>query len=294
MAQREAAPVHPRRHGKPPFRAVLVHGGPGAPGSLGQVGRVLGLSFGVLEPWQSATTVAGQVEELSGQIGAWASPPVTLIGHSWGAWLSFLLAEEHPEQVRSLVLIGCGPLTTYHAAEVDRRRRQRLSPGLWKEFEECRRRLENKTPRPRRSVLRRLGELAEVADSYELLAHPAPRNPPDPRAFQAVWREAEGMRRSGALVRALHRVQAPILVIHGEADPHPFRGVIEPLRRGKAAFRVVLLPRCGHEPWWERYASDRFFEELRTELARVLGKPEGRPPALRPRRRGRSRVGGAL
>jgi pimeloyl-ACP methyl ester carboxylesterase len=116
--------------------------------------------------------------------------------------------------------------------------------------------------------LRRLGELAEVADSYELLPHPRPNGESDPRAFRAVWAEAEAMRRSGALGRLLRRVRSPVLVIHGTTDPHPLRGVVEPLRKAGVKLRVVALSRCGHEPWRERYARERFFAVLRKELAR--------------------------
>jgi pimeloyl-ACP methyl ester carboxylesterase len=250
---------------------------------MAPVGHVLGSQWGVLEPWQTAKTVAGQVQELSDQIDGWASAPVTLIGHSWGAWLALLFAAAHPEQVRRLILIGCAPLTDRHADEVDRRRRQRLSPAQRKEFEERLRQLKDESSRPKSSVLRRVGELAEVADSYELLPHPSPRTVPDARTFQTVWKEAVTLRDSGALVRALRHVRVPILVIHGEADPHSARGVVEPLRHAAGELRVVLLPRCGHEPWWERYAKDRFFDELRAELVRA---EEPSPAELKPPLRG--------
>jgi len=259
----------PRRYGKPPFRTVLVHGGPGAAGTLAPVARVLGTSGGVVEPWQSARTVAGQIEELSDQIDAWASPPVTLVGHSWGAWLALLLAGEHPEKVRRVVLVGSGPFQARYATETRRHRRQRLTRSQWREFEEIRQRLADPASRASPSALRRLGELAEAADSYELLPHPPAKAETDPATFRAVWAEADEMRRSGALVKALRRVRAPVVVLHGEADPHPLQGVVEPLRRAGVEPRVVVLERCGHEPWWERYARDQFFAELQKELARA-------------------------
>ncbi|MGA7475941.1 MAG: alpha/beta hydrolase [Thermoplasmata archaeon] len=258
----------PRRYGEPPFRTVVVHGGPGAPGTMAPVARVLGATLGVLEPWQTARTVAGQVQELSGQIDAWASLPVTLVGHSWGAWLVLLVAGEHPEKVRRVVLVGSGPFQARYAAETLRHRRQRLTRSQWREFEELEHRLADPSSRASPSALSRLGELSEVADSYELVPHPPAEAEADPAAFRAVWSEADEMRRSGALVRALRRVRAPVVVLHGTADPHPLQGVVEPLRRAGVDPTVVVLARCGHEPWWERYAREPFFAELRKELAR--------------------------
>ena len=235
---------------------------------MAPVARELGATLGVLEPWQTARTVAGQVRELSEQIDTWASPPVTLVGHSWGAWLVLLVAAEHPELVRRVVLVGSGPFQARYAAETRRHRRQRLTRSQWREFEEIEQRLADSASRTSFSALRRLGELAEIADSYELVPHPPAETETDPAAFRTVWAEADGMRRSGALVRALRQVRSPVVVLHGTSDPHPLQGVVEPLRRAGVDPRVVVLERCGHEPWWERYARAPFFAELRKELAR--------------------------
>src|SRR2546426_5265244 len=53
-----------RKYGGDPFRVVVVHGGPGAAGSVAPMARKLGQTRGVLEPLQTATTLDGQVEEL--------------------------------------------------------------------------------------------------------------------------------------------------------------------------------------------------------------------------------------
>ncbi len=258
----------PRRYGEPPFHTLVVHGGPGAPGTMAPVARVLGATLGVLEPWQTARTVAGQVKELSDQIDAWASPPVNLVGHSWGAWLVLLVAGEHPEKVRQVVLVGSGPFQARYAAETRRHRRERLTRTQWREFEELQQRLADRSSRASPVALTRLGELSEVADSYELLPHPPAEAETDPTTLRTVWAEADEMRRSGALVRALRRVRAPVVVLHGTADPHPLQGVVEPLRRAGLDPKVVVLERCGHEPWWERYAREPFFAELQKELTR--------------------------
>jgi pimeloyl-ACP methyl ester carboxylesterase len=156
---------------------------------------------------------------------------------------------------------------------VARRRGTRFSPAEQKEFEECERRLAKGSARSRRSAMRRLGELAEIADSYDLLPSQDSSLLPDVSAFRSVWREAEAMRRSGALARALRRVRAPVVVLHGREDPHPVEGVVEPMIRAGLDVRVVVFERCGHEPWRERYARTKFFEVLNAELARGRGSP---------------------
>ena len=234
---------------------------------MAPVARALASTQGVLEPWQSARTVAGEVDELAGQVAAWSAPPVILVGHSWGAWLSLLVAAEHPQLLRRVVLVGSGPLRAKYAREIRRRRQERLGPERWREFEKVERRLSDPKSRPASTALRRLGELSEASDSYSLLPRSSVQVPVNADVFRAVWGEAEEMRRSGALARALHRVRVPVTVLHGAEDPHPLEGVVEPLRKAGRNPHVIVLPRCGHEPWRERYARRPLFEALRRELA---------------------------
>ncbi len=97
-----------RSYGQPPYVAVVVHGGPGAPGSVSSLASKLSSIVSTLEPFQIASTVNGQVDELANQIGKYTLEPVTLLGHSWGAWLSYLVAYFHPELVRKVILIASG------------------------------------------------------------------------------------------------------------------------------------------------------------------------------------------
>ncbi len=261
-------PSQVRRRGKAPYRLVVVHGGPGAPGSLAPVADVLARTAGVLEPWQTAQSVNGQVEELANQIERWATPPVTLIGHSWGAWLSILLAGQRPDLVRRLVLVGSGPFRARDALRIEARRKARLSRTEWSEFQRIGRRFSNPHARVPAGMMRRFGRLSERSDSFDLGPHRSAGPPPEPATFRKVWPEAEAMRNRGQLRRAVGRIRAPVLVLHGRDDPHPVEGVVDPLRRSGVKIRVVILDRCGHYPWWEHHARDAFFRALRAEVRR--------------------------
>ena len=74
-----------RKYGNDPYRVVVIHGGPGAVGSVAPIARKLGQITGVLEPLQTATTLDGQIEELRLVVEHNATLPVIFIGHSWGA-----------------------------------------------------------------------------------------------------------------------------------------------------------------------------------------------------------------
>jgi len=116
-----------RKYGNAPFNVAVLHGGPGAPGEMAPVARELSSAKGVLEPLQTATTIEGQIGELRDVLAKNGDLPVTLIGWSWGAWLSFVFAANYPAFVRKLILIGSGPFEEKYALKIMDDRLSRLS-----------------------------------------------------------------------------------------------------------------------------------------------------------------------
>ncbi|MBN2351463.1 MAG: alpha/beta hydrolase [Spirochaetales bacterium] len=242
---------NPRRYGHAPFSVAVIHGGPGAGGEMAPVARKLAAEKGVLEPIQTATTLDGQVEELASILEADGAPPVTLIGHSWGAWLSFILAARRPELVKKLILVSSGPFEEAYVPALEAARRARLTAG----DKDC--------------LLERLGALAAKTDAYDPIADEtadADRVGLRGEMFDGVWRTAAGLRRSGELLGLADRIACPVVAVHGADDPHPAAGVEKPLAAALKNFRFILLKRCGHMPWLERQAREEFFSVLRREL----------------------------
>src|SRR5579862_220715 len=106
-------PIEVRRYGAGERIVVVLHGGPGAPGSASGLGRALAPHLQVIEPLQRRSglvplTVSQHVEDLA----AVAPNPATLIGWSWGAMLGLSFAARFPERVSDLILVGCGTYDT--------------------------------------------------------------------------------------------------------------------------------------------------------------------------------------
>jgi pimeloyl-ACP methyl ester carboxylesterase len=74
------------------------------------------------------------------------------------------------------------------------------------------------------------------------------------------------MRRAGELLPIVARIECPVIAIHGEYDPTPIEGVAEPLSASLREFQMVVLPKCGHDPWRERWAVDEFYAVLERQL----------------------------
>lgn len=254
-----------RKYGKTPFNVAVIHGGPGAPGEMAPVARELAHGVGVLEPFQTGDTVEKQVEELRAILTENAALPVTLIGYSWGAWLSFIAASCHPSLIRKLILISSGPFEDKYSRDIMKKRLSRLVDterqeilSLMESFNVPNRDNMNKR-------MARFGQLISKADSYDPLPHADEIVDMQFRIFQGVWKEAEQLRRSGKLLEFGKHIQCPVLAIHGSYDPHPAEGVEEPLTRVLREFSFVLLRNCGHTPWIERQARDEFYKVLKRE-----------------------------
>jgi len=51
-----------------------------------------------------------------------------------------------------------------------------------------------------------------------------------------------------------------IYLIHGENDPHPITGNVYPFLQQNVDCETYILPKCGHSPFEEEHANERFFE----------------------------------
>ncbi len=255
-----------RRYGSPPYCTVLIHGGPGAAGEMAPVAGELSKTRGILEPIQTEKSVDGQVNELAALLEKNAVFPAALIGYSWGAWLSAVLAARHPGLVKKLILISSGPFEQAYAARIQSTRMKRLKPAEMDEINFLLDALENPAARNKDRIFGRIGELMSKADSYKPLEQGAAKIALNSAIYSRVWREAEGMRRDGSLLTLMGSIKCPVIAIHGDYDSHPAEGVDKPLSKAVKDFKFILLKKCGHTPWIEKEAKAEFYRILNKEL----------------------------
>ena len=260
--------TNPRTYGKPPYRLAVLHGGPGAAGEMAPVARELSSGWGILEPLQTAASLEGQIQELRTVLEKDAVLPVTLIGFSWGAWLSFIFAATYPDSVGKLILIGSGPFEEKYVAGIAETRLSRLSEEDRTEVKYLIDILDNPVVEDKNTVFSQLGALLSKADAYDPIAHEPEIIDCRFDVFQGVWQDAAELRSSGKLLGLGKRINCPVTAIHGDYDPHPAEGVQKPLSTIIKNFRFIPLKNCGHRPWIERQARDKFYEILREELPR--------------------------
>jgi pimeloyl-ACP methyl ester carboxylesterase len=119
--------------------------------------------------------------------------------------------------------------------------------------------------------LSRLAELADRSDTYEALAAetPSPVAGVSERAaeiYAGVWPAAARLRSQGKWLPLLEQIACPVVAIHGANEATPIESVAAPLSLAVSDFRMVVLERCGHTPWHERWAAEPFYVALEQEL----------------------------
>ena len=248
-----------RLYGNAPYKIVLVHGGPGAIGSLKGFAQELSelSQTGVMEAIQSKYSIDELIEELYIQIKDNCSDKVSLAGHSWGAWLAALFAEKYPELIENVILIGSGPLEDKYVPEIGARRLQNLSE---EESAIFRRLIDNQATD---EDMDKIPIIFEKSDNYCLEnreKHKADKT--DSEMLNKVWSEAAQLRSNGALLASFKNIKNKIYLIQGEFDPHPIKGVTMPLQENGVQCETYVLEKCGHSPFMEKYARDEFYRIL--------------------------------
>ncbi|MBS0185478.1 MAG: alpha/beta hydrolase [Proteobacteria bacterium] len=251
-------------YGNSPYKIALIHGGPGGAGEMADIARHLSCTMSVMEPFQTALSVQGQVDELKDILSSALS--ITLLGYSWGAMLSLLIASQNPRMFKKLILVGCPPLGQKFAEETPKTRQMRLSPEDQIEISKIKNKISTTNQKERKKLFLELKKLFEKVDSYNLdtsLSEPHIDFRLD--IYEHVWSEAEKLRKEGSFLTCLSSISCPVVFIHGDYDPHPCAAVWEAVSFIKNA-HVVILKNCGHTPWVEIEAKNEFYELLKKEL----------------------------
>ena len=261
-----------RVYGQKPYTIVVIHGGPGAGGEMAPIARRLSSEWGVIEPIQTKKSIEKQIQELESTFTENCSPPLILVGYSWGAWLSLLFAVQHSSVVKKLILISSGPFEEKYVPQLRTTRTNRLSNEERAEFETIISKLNTESLSDNNEEFKRLGNLGSKTDDFnpmkkELEDEVQVKNSSE--IYRLVWGEAAKLRKNGQLLEITKSITCPVTAIHGDYDPHPSEGVEKPLSGTLRNFKFHLIKKCGHMPWLEKEAFREFYRILIDEIENV-------------------------
>lgn len=261
--------MHVRTYGDAGPLVIVMHGGPGAPGSVAAVARGLADSFRILEPWQCRSnpggprlTVDRHVEDLHELIESrCGGERPALVGSSWGAMLALAYAAKHPTCAGPLVLVGCGTF--------DREARKRMHSVI---AERTGRELKRRIGRLTREVpdhderLGIMGKLILPLYSFDPIEWGLETERCDARGHQETWSDMVRLQEEGVYPAAFAAIRSPVLMLHGAVDPHPGAMIHSSLAPYLPQLEYHEWERCGHFPWLERAVREEFFSLLRDWL----------------------------
>lgn len=263
-------PITVRRYGGGGPCVVLLHGGPGAAGEMAPVAQVLKDRFAVIEPLQRKSgeiplTVERHVLDLKDTLElSLKDGPVRILGFSWGAMLGLTYAARFPESVHSLMLIGCGTFDETSRSIYEVNIKKRMSPELQNRIQHVRDRMSFETDLQRRNLLfKEFGTIYTRLQSF----HAEEDSPEDvlyydELGFRETWEDVLSLQEKGIQPAEFVRITAPVVMIHGEDDPHPGSLIYQTLEPHIQNLIYIPIDQCGHKPWIECFAGNRFFDLL--------------------------------
>jgi pimeloyl-ACP methyl ester carboxylesterase len=179
--------------------------------------------------------------------------------------LALSYAARFPADVRVLALVGCGTYDTASRAEYEQRINANLGTERLQRKSALRAALERADDTAERDRLfAQLGALNLDAQSFDPLPDADPESlVVDATGHGETWNDVLRRQAEGIEPQSFDVIEARVLMLHGEDDPHPGTMIRDSLLPHIPQLEYVEFARCGHEPWRERHAREPFFAALR-------------------------------
>jgi pimeloyl-ACP methyl ester carboxylesterase len=263
-----------RCYGESPYKLILIHGGPGAWGEMEPIAHYFRSHIGIVEIFQTQPTLEGQLLEINEIIKHKMNSPLIMVGFSWGAWLGYLYAAKYSEHLKKLIMIGSGPFQHKFFQQLQKTRESRMDLNQKSNYYTYFDYLQDPSSMNKNSIISKLGALCEEIDHFDpIFDQPNLSNEGLPQGdidksqfFQHALEEVIQMRKSGELLSFAKKIRCPVVAIHGDYDPHPYEGVIQPLSNIIKNFQYYILKQCGHKPWIEKRAKSEFYAILQRTI----------------------------
>ncbi|QYK52348.1 MAG: alpha/beta hydrolase [Fimbriimonadaceae bacterium] len=251
-----------------PPKLFLIHGGPGAQGSLHGLSNSLPVK---LRPREILQRYSGDlpltVDQHITDMAAIIQEPANILGHSWGAMLSLSFASQYPSRCQHIILVGCGTYSTKSRAEYERRINERTNPIRKAELKAAVANANSDTER--QAAFRAYAEYATSLQAYSPIVDPYPDalTKFDPDGHAETWRDAIRLQSEDIEPSRFASITCPVTLIQGRQDPHPGELIFQDLKPHLPQLEYIEISDCGHEPWLEKYARHNFLKCIEQLLA---------------------------
>lgn len=237
--------------------------------------RGLGKSTGDITPEQiNIKTYVEDIEAIRTSLGL---KKISLLGHSWGAFLALHYAMAHPENLDQMILIGSMPISSNDLGLFFKELTERLAP-----YQEKLKQLESS-----QSYLS--GDPTTVAEDQTITFQTYLYSPDNITKIN-LWRSQKAIlngfkvwdifkeqifMKPYDLTANLKTVQTPTLIIHGEEDVIPFVTAVH-LHEAIPNSKLVKIEQSGHFSFVEQ--PETVFQAIHNFQNPSVGKRIAAPP----------------
>lgn len=180
--------------------------------------------------------------------------------------LGLSFAARHPGRVSKLVLVGCGTYDEHSRAQFKQALENLLAQAGNESIRDLIQQKQSEhDEQARDALLGKLGAAYARLESYELVEDSLGQTdklPVDAMGNRETWDDVLKLQREGIEPQAFATLRIPVLMLHGDVDPHPGSRTRDVLRRYIPQLEYVEFAKCGHEPWREKHAWNGFLQQL--------------------------------
>lgn len=252
-----------RHYGNSGPLVLVLHGGPAAVGEVAPVAEGISGAFHAVEPWQRGSggeplTVARHIADLHALSKDLAGDtPVAILAHSWGAMLALCYAAAHPGKAGPIVLVGCGTFDPASRSMLHATIEERMDDDL--------------RSRIHQASADAIDPADEFVQTFRLTKHIFDFDPIRPctneeefvpfdlDAHHETWCDMRRLQEDGTYPSAFAAIESPVLMMHGQYDPHPGKLIRDSLLTHIPQLEYREFERCGHSPWIEKSTRELFF-----------------------------------
>jgi pimeloyl-ACP methyl ester carboxylesterase len=242
---------------------LVLHGGPAAVGDVAPVAKGISGPFHAVEPWQrgsgeSPLTVALHIADLHElAVDLAADSPVAMVGHSWGAMLALCFAAKHPGKAGPIVLVGCGTFDRSSRSTMQAIIEERIDDDMRDQIH----RLSVETTDPAEQFIQAFKLTRHIFDYDPFGPYPEKEEsePFDLKAHNETWSDMRRLQDDGTYPNAFAAIESPVLMMHGQYDPHPGKMIRDSLLPVLPQLEYREFEHCGHSPWIEKSSRELFF-----------------------------------
>lgn len=260
-------------YGQSKSNVLLLHGGPGAVGSLSYLANVLSKTISIAELWQTSKNVEVMCAEICQQLQYCNDNPI-IIGHSWGAILGYIFAAKFPQKIGKLIMISSGALTKQHHEEAMIARFSSISQEENSKMEILYKKLDASSGQEEIAIFRELAkflETIEVSAPVDNIYERIKTLYYDLNCYKSINIEYKNLLNTKQMETLGTKITCPVSVIHGKNDPYSYTDLQSFLYKTLSTKTVFyLLDNCGHWPWREKHAEKEFFFIMQKEIGHKI------------------------